>query len=261
MRMLWPDPGADVEPAEVYAADERPLPGVRPWVLTNMIATVDGAAADPTGRSGGLGGQADKQVFAAIRAVADVIVAGSATVIAEDYGPVRLTPELREARRQRGQAEVPRLAVVTASLRIDPDRRLFRDSDGERPIVLTTASADPGRRRALSAVAEVLEVGDDLVDWARALTALRDRAGARVVLSEGGPSTNGQLVAADVVDEVCLTMAPALIGGPAPRITGGGPGSRLRPLRTARILTEDGYLFLRYVRARTAGAADGAGRS
>jgi riboflavin biosynthesis pyrimidine reductase len=255
MRMLWPDPGADVEPAEVYAADERPLPGVRPWVLTNMIATVDGAAADPTGRSGGLGGQADKQVFAAIRAVADVIVAGSATVIAEDYGPVRLTPELREARRQRGQAEVPRLAVVTASLRIDPDRRLFRDSDGERPIVLTTASADPGRRRALSAV------GDDLVDWARALTALRDRGGARVVLSEGGPSTNGQLVAADVVDEVCLTMAPALIGGPAPRITGGGPGSRLRPLRTARILTEDGYLFLRYVRARTAGAADGAGRS
>lgn len=260
MRMLWPEHGADVEPTEAYAADERPVPAGRPWVLTNMIASVDGSAADPTGRSGGLGGSADKRVFAAIRAVADVIVAGSATVIAEDYGPVRLTPELREARRQRGQAEVPRLAVVTASLRIDPGRRLFQESSGERPIVLTTASADPERRRALSAVAEVVEVGDDRVDWARALAALPDLAGARVVLSEGGPSTNGQLVAADVLDEVCLTMAPALVGGPAPRITAGGPGSDLRPLLLARILTEDGYLFLRYVRDRT-GAADSAGTS
>lgn len=251
MWMVWPEPGADVEPAAIYAADERPSPAGRPWVLTNMVATVDGAAADPTGRSGGLGGPADKAVFAAIRAVADVIVAGSATVIAEDYGPVRLTPELRDARRQRGQAEVPRLAIVTASLRIEPDRRLFVESAGDPPIVLTTASADPDRRRTLSAVSEVVEVGDDRVDWARALTALRDLTGARIVLSEGGPSTNGQLVAGDHLDEVCLTMAPSLIGGPAPRITGGGPGSDLRPLSLARILTEDGYLFLRYVRDRT----------
>jgi riboflavin biosynthesis pyrimidine reductase len=251
MRMVWPDAGADVEPAVIYAADERPPPTGRPWVLTNMIATVDGAAADPTGRSGGLGGTADRRVFAAVRAVPDVIVAGSATVIAEDYGPVRLTPELRDVRRQRGLAEVPRLAVVTASLRIDPDRRVFGESSGDRPIVLTTASADSGRRRALSAVAEVLEVGDDRVDWARALTALRDLAGARIVLSEGGPSTNGQLVAGDYLDEMCLTVAPSLVGGPAPRITGGGPGSDLRPLLLARILTEDGYLFLRYVRNRT----------
>jgi riboflavin-specific deaminase-like protein len=237
MLVLWPTPGGEVDPAG------------RPWVMLNMISTADGGAADPAGRSGGLGGPADKEVFVAIRAVADVIVAGAATVASEDYGPARLSPALRAARRERGQAELPRLAVVTASLRIDPDRRLFRDADpGARPLVLTTAAADRDRRRALEAVADVIEVGDERVDWQRAMEALRSAAGARIVLCEGGPSTNARLVADDLVDELCLTLAPSLVGGAAPRIVNGPAGGRLVPLMLERALTADGYLFLRYVR-------------
>jgi riboflavin biosynthesis pyrimidine reductase len=249
MLVLWPTPGGEVDPAVAYAHDSRPEPAGRPWVMINMIGSVDGGATDPAGRSGGLGGPADKQVFVAIRAVPDVIVAGAATVASEDYGPPRLSPALRAARRERGQAELPRLAVVTASLRIDPDRRLFREADpGSRPLILTTAGADAGRRRALEAVADVIAVGDGRVDWRRAMGALRSAVGARVVLCEGGPSTNAQLVVEDLVDELCLTLAPALVGGAAPRIVRGAAAGHLVPLGLERVLTADGYLFLRYVR-------------
>jgi riboflavin-specific deaminase-like protein len=249
MLLLWPTPGADVDPADAYARDDRPAPSGRPWVMINMISAVDGGATDPGGRSGGLGGPADKQVFAAVRGVADVIVAGAGTVASEDYGPARLTPAIRSARREQGRAEVPRIAVVTASLRIDPARRLFQEADpAARPLVLTTAAADADRRRALSAVAEVVTVGEDRVDWHLALDALRSATGARVVLCEGGPSTNAQLVAEDMVDEMCVTLAPSLVGGAAPRIIDGPAAGRLVPLELGRALTADGYLFLRYVR-------------
>ena len=249
MLVLWPDPGAEVDPADAYARDERPAPPGRPWVMINMISAVDGGATDPAGRSGGLGGPADKQVFAAVRSVADVIVAGAGTVASEDYGPARLSPALRAARRERGRPEVPRIAVVTASLRIDPGRRLFSEADpGARPLVLTTASADPDRRRALSEVAEVISVGEDRVEWHLALAALGAATGAQVVLCEGGPTTNAHLVADDLVDEMCLTVAPSLVGGTAPRIVDGPASGRLVPLELGRALTADGYLFLRYVR-------------
>ena len=77
-------PETDV--AFAYATDARPAPEGRPWVLANMISSLDGAATLASGTSGGLGGAADKQVFAAIRAVADVILVGAGTVAAEDYG-------------------------------------------------------------------------------------------------------------------------------------------------------------------------------
>lgn len=253
MRALWPSPAEDVDPVVVFAGDARPEPPDRPWVMANMIASVDGAATDAGGTSGGLGGPADRAVFVAVRAVADVVVAGAGTVAAEDYGPARLTDALREQRSARGQGPVPRIAVVTASLRIDPERRLFSEASPEAPpLVLTTSRADTGRRKALSAVAEVVEVGDDRVEWPRALAALRERCGARVVLCEGGPTTNAQLVAEDLVDELCLSLAPALVGDGSSRIAQGPGEGRRHRLRLDRVLEADGYLFLRHVRDRVA---------
>jgi 5-amino-6-(5-phosphoribosylamino)uracil reductase len=202
--------------------------------------------------SGDLGSPGDKAVFTAVRSVADVIVAGAATVIAEDYGPSHPSPAVTRRRLARGQAARPRIAVVSASLRLDPDRRLFTEpSPDARPIVLTTANADPDRRRALDAVADVHTAGDAAVDWRRALDVLA-AAGARVVLCEGGPRVVAQLVALDLVDELCLTVAPVLVAGPGPRIAHAPEPSPARPLTLDRVLTEDGYLFLRYVRPQPA---------
>ena len=243
-----------VDPLAIYAADPRPAPAGRPWVVVNMIASADGSATGAEGVSGDLGGAGDKAVFAAIRSVADVIVAGAATVVAEDYGPSRPSPAVTRRRLARGQAARPRIAVVSASLRLDADRRLFTESPPDaRPIVLTTATSDPARRRALDAVADVHTAGDATVDWRRALDVLAAAAGARVVLCEGGPRVVAQLVALDLVDELCLTVAPVLVAGPGPRIAHGPETAPARRLTLDRVLTDDGYLFLRYVRPRPAG--------
>jgi riboflavin biosynthesis pyrimidine reductase len=257
--MILPTPVDAVDPAGTYGRDARPAPAGRPWVLVNMVASVDGSAVDADGLSGGLSGGADKAVFSAIRAVADVIVAGAATVVAEDYGPSRPTAPVRRQRLARGQPAVPRIAVVSASLRLDPGQRLFRDATPEaRPIVLTVENADPARRRALEPVAEVHAIGRDHLDWDRALAQLGAVTGARVVLCEGGPRTVAQLVAADLIDEVCVTVSPALVGGLGPRLAQGPFGARGLALVLDRVLTEDGYLFLRYLRDRGDGRPPGA---
>jgi len=253
------DAADEVDPAEVYGADSRPPPGDRPWVLANMIASVDGAATDATGRSGGLGGPADRRVFSAIRAVADIVLAGAGTVRTERYGPARLLPSLEEARRARGQSARPRVAVVTRSLALDLELPLFRDAtDEDRPIVITTTAGLDGVRSTggataaqdLAMVAEIVVAGGESVDWDRALRALRATARAGVVLVEGGPNTTAQLVASDLLDELCLALAPQLAGADGPRIVGGVGWEAPRRLALDRVLVEDDYLFLRYLRGR-----------
>jgi riboflavin-specific deaminase-like protein len=241
--------GTTVDPLDLYTHPGREATG-RPWVIVNMVCTADGATADPTGRSGGLGGEADRQVFGTLRSIADVIVAGSTTVKAEDYGPARVTPERQAERVARGQSTTPRIAVVTASLSLDPGSRLFT-SGGPRPMVLTTETSDPAARRRLAPVADIVVAGPDQVDWPLALRELQRRTGAQVVLVEGGPSVNGQLVAG-LVDELCLTIAPRMAGGRAPRVAYGDPPPEMRDMHLAHVLEDEGFLLLRYV-------ADGSG--
>jgi len=246
MRQLLPVPADDVDPVARYAEDARPPPPGRPWVVVNMIASLDGATAID-GVSGGLGGPADKAVFAALRSLADVILVAAGTVRAERYGPVRL-PDARQAERTaRGQAPVPRLAIMTASLDLDLGTPLF-DGAGGRPLVLTTTDAPAERRAAVARAADVVTFGAGSVDLAAALAWLAGEHGARVVLCEGGPRLNGALVAADLVDEWCQTIAPLLVGGGAARPAHGVPAAAV-PLQVERVLEADGLLFIRSVRA------------
>lgn len=248
--MLLPTPAATIDPADVYAAPPRAPVGDRPWVVVNMIETVDGAATDASGLSGGLGTADDTRVLAAIRGAADLVLAGAGTVRAEAYGLARTSPAVEAARLARGQSARPRIVVVSASLRLDPAMRLFREAAGvppaERPLIVTVSGADPVARERLSALAEIVEAGSERVDWPRALAALRSATGASIVAAEGGPTVNGQLFAAHVVDELCVTVAPALAGGQAVRIAH-GPPTDARPARLEHVLESDGYLWLRYV--------------
>lgn len=226
-----------VDPTDVYAGDSRPAPAGRPWLIVNMIASADGATAIG-GKSGPLGGPPDKRVFAALRGVADVVLVAAGTARAEGYGPAKRRPDGRPG---------PRLAVMTRSGDLDPSSRLF---DADPPtLVVTCEACPPERRAALAEVAEVVVAGGAEVDLAAALGVLGDR-GARVVLCEGGPSLSGQLIAAGLVDEWCITIAPLLAGGRSKRASVGDdpPGGPLR-MRLDRLLEEDDLLFARYVRA------------
>lgn len=247
MRRLWPDPAPVDDVDALVAAEPRPAPVERPWLLVNMVASLDGAIA-VAGRSGGLGRPADKAVFHALRAVADVVLAGAGTVRAEGYGAAQPTEAQRAARRARGQDEVPPIAIVSRSLELDTGSRVFV-ADGPRPIVITCGSAPGDRRRALEAHADVIVAGHEEVDLAEALAELGAR-GASIVTCEGGPSLNGDLVAADLVDEWALTVSPLLVGGREGRSAVGPAPVSPRGFALERLLEGDGLLLGRWVRER-----------
>ena len=257
VRMLLPNPSDDVDAFDVYTAPGRAPIGDRPWVVVNMITTVDGATADAEGRSGGLSGPADRQAFTALRSVADVVVAGAGTVRAEDYGPARISPERQRARVERGQTPQPRIAVVSGSLNLDPGARLFGDPAGPRPILITYARSDPAARRRLAEVADVIVAGEEALDWPAAVRELRRTTGAGVALVEGGPTVNGHLLGDDLIDEMCLTIAPGVAGGTSPRAVRGQAHHGLRRAELAHALEDDGFLLLRYVTRRAGGSTDG----
>lgn len=243
VRQLLPEP-AEIDPVAAHAAAPRPTPGDRPWVLLNMVASIDGATA-LDGVSGGLGGPADKAVFSAIRAVVDVIVVAAGTARAEQYGPPRTSPANQAARRGRGQAPFPRLALVTASLDLDPSCSMFTEAP-EPPLVFTTDDAPADRRAALHEVAEVVSLGPGRVGPAALLADLAAR-GVRTVGLEGGPSLNGQFLEAGVVDEVNLSLAPLVVAGSSARMAHASGEAALH-LRLAHVWEQDDLLLCRYVR-------------
>jgi len=219
------------------------------WVRGNMIASLDGGATDD-GKAGGLAGAGDRALFALLRELADVIVVGAATVRVENYSGAQLSVAQRQARHQRGQAEVPPIAVVTRSGDLDPDARLFTRADVP-PMILTAAQAYDDTRHRLGGVAEVIDASGsqpNTVDIGTMLRILTERKLFRV-LTEGGPLFLGTLVEAGLLDDLCLTVAPILVGGVARRIVS-GPGLLHNTMQRAHVLTDDdGYLYTRYVRA------------
>jgi riboflavin-specific deaminase-like protein len=243
MRRLLPPDATAVDPDDPYPGVRRDPPPGRPWVLVNMVATADGATA-VAGVSGDLGGEADRSVFASLRRAADVVLAGAETVRAEDYGQARARPD---------GSPGPRIALVTRSGHLDPTAKLFRGD--QPPLIYTCASCPPERVEALRAVAEVVLVGDQLVDLAAMLADLGGR-GVRVIDCEGGPRLNGQLIELDLVDEWCVTVDPSLAGGWAKRssLADDAPPGGPRRLRLDQLLEQDGVLLARYVRDRSPGS-------
>jgi riboflavin biosynthesis pyrimidine reductase len=245
MRQLLPAHLDDVDPFTVYAADARTPPRDRPWLLANMISSLDGAT-HVNGLSGELGSAADRRTFQAIRAIADVILVAAGTARSEHYHPITTTPEVTAARASRGQTDRPRLAILTRHIDLDLDDELF--TAPQPPIVLTTDLAPAGRLRHAEARTDVISFRGDRVEVADALRALGE-FGAKVVLSEGGPTLIGQLAAQDLLDEMCLTVSPAIVGGDAARVTDVAT-SMLHRFELAHALEEDGMLLLRYRRSR-----------
>lgn len=252
MRQLLPHPIEDVDVLAAYGVDRAPPTG-RPHVVALMASTADGAAAVDD-RSGAIGGAGDRDVFRAVRAVADAVVVGAGTVTAERYGPIRTPEDLVAVRTARGQAPHPQAVVVSGRLSLGPELRLFAEADDAtpRPLVVHAPTAPGTARAALASVADLVEVPAGAgggVD-PDALLAELHRRGHRVVVLEGGPTLNGSLVAADLVDELCITLDPMVVGGHSPRIVSGEDPPVARSWRPAHLLEHDGVLFWRLLRDR-----------
>jgi riboflavin biosynthesis pyrimidine reductase len=214
----------------------------RPWVRTNFVSTLDGAAYAEDGKSGSLGGPVDTEVFALLRSLADVIVVGAGTARTEGYQPVRADDVDADLRSRLGLSAVPPIAVV--SRRLDIPEPLVADGQ----LVITSADAPSASLEALAPRVDVIAVGTGEIDWPAALNALAER-GLHRVLCEGGPSLHGTLTGLDLVDELCLTIAPVMSSGTAPRIAhSSSPVDH--PMELGHVFDADGVLLTRWVRAR-----------
>jgi riboflavin biosynthesis pyrimidine reductase len=243
-----------VDLAEVYAYPT----GARRWVRANMVATADGAAT-ASGKSEGISGEADKRIFGVLRALADVVLVGAGTVRTEQYRPARVREQYQEARAAAGQAPAAAIAVVTRSMDLDWSMPLFT-SPAVPTIVLTVSDAPQGRvDAAAEAGAEVIAAGTGEVDLALAVERLAERGLGRI-LCEGGPHLLAQLAAAGKLDELCLSTAPQLRGGDSMRVLAGPDLTGGLPLILHSLLTEDGFLFSRYLVGGPHGSVEGPGK-
>ncbi len=242
MRQLFPVWGDEVDPAPLYGDQSRPVTPGRPYVVVNMVASLDGATA-VEGVTAKLGGPGDQRIFFLLRSLADVILVGAQTVRAEGYGPPRLDDRVIEARRARGQAALPTIAVVSRSLNFDWSSSLFNDS-ATHPLILTTRAAEVDQLKRAHDHAVVVQAGDTTVDLAEGLAALGGRGA--LVLCEGGPTLNGELARAGLVDELCLTVSPSLVGRVGAGIFGLSQLDHIVAASLLHVLEEEGFLFLRY---------------
>ena len=237
----WPLNTHDVDLATFYS---YPDPLHRPWVRVNFVSSVDGAV-EVNGLTAGLGSPPDKRVFDMLRELADVVLVGAGTARAERYGGVVLDADAQNRRVKRGQAPIPPVAVVSSSARLDPTGPLFVDTVVP-PIILTTSNAPQDRReRLIDAGADLAVVGHSTAEAGQILHQLQNRNLLRV-LCEGGPHLFGTLVAAELMDELCLTIAPCLAGPGAGRIVAGYMLPEPAALQLRAVLVENDVLLLRY---------------
>ncbi|MGC4932756.1 dihydrofolate reductase family protein [Gordonia sp. DT30] len=241
------DPGDAGDLLEIAGLYRYPDALEKPFVRANMIASIDGATA-VKGTSGGLGGSGDRAIFRVLRGLADVVVVGARTAIAEGYHQPGPDAVFADARRRAGRSAAPMLALISNSLSIDTDYSPLADP---ATVVFTCTNAPAAARRALTEHgATLLDCGTGQVRFDSVLAHLA-RLGRTRVLCEGGPSLLRTVVAEGLLDELCLTTSPTLAAGDATRILAGPALSELARMRAAHILSDDeGFVFTRWARDR-----------
>ncbi|MFC4496398.1 pyrimidine reductase family protein [Streptomyces ovatisporus] len=238
--------------ADAYAYPEPPRQGSGAedegvWLRANMVSSLDGAAYHE-GRSQPLSSEADMRIFGVLRGLADAVVVGAQTVRQEGYRPAREREVFARRRAAAGQGPAPAIAVVSAGLDLDFSLPLF--TGPLVPTLLVTGASAPSDRieAARGAGADVVFAGEgETVEPGRLPGALA-RRGLRRLLTEGGPRLLGQLIDGNVLDELCLTLAPRITSGGASRIVNGPELALPVDFRLAGVLEEDGFLFTRYRR-------------
>jgi riboflavin-specific deaminase-like protein len=227
LRRLYPEPGEvdlDSLPGELDFASRASEE--RPYVVANFVASLDGKVA-VKGRSGPLGGEADKALFQALRKTVDCVLVGAGTVRKERYGKM-----------------TPLAAILTGRLDLPMDTTLFSDPSSRVAVYTATAR----RMRPVAADVTLHRIARADLTVSAVLRSLYRDHGVRSVLCEGGPSVLYQLAHERVLDELFLTLSPTLVGGEdEPSLLRGGaeldPPERL----SLRWLLQDGAeLFLRY---------------
>ena len=217
-----------------------------------MAMTVDGKITSALREEPAFTSRLDKKTMDKLRAEADAILVGAGTLRA-DNPPLHVRdPEMQAHRRSLGKPEGLVNVLVTASANVDPASRFFRSAHAAGRIVATVEDAPAEHRSRLAAVAEVWTLGRGAVDLPALVSRLADR-GVKRLLVEGGGELNWGFVRDDLVDELYVTVAPAILGGRTAPTLCEGDGFAMADRRRLRLVhTEivEGEIFCRYAVVR-----------
>lgn len=274
LELLWRSgrdlPAGDVRggvlPEDLAALHEAPfsipLRFDRPTIVANFVSTLDGVVAlDRVGASGGReisgGFEPDRFMMGLLRATGDAVLVGAGTVRASrthGWTAADAHPASADAfagwRRKLGLSASPTTVIATASGWLEPDHI---PADPDAPVVVLTTASGAHRldriRRADHV--EIVRIGHGDSIPVAGLVEFLDVRGFRLVVSEGGPALFAQLLAARVVDEVFLTLAPQLAGrSEASKRLNLVEGVALAPAapwgRLRSVMRSNNHLFLRY---------------
>jgi riboflavin-specific deaminase-like protein len=244
LRRLLPECGGETTVAEAIGGLDlvsRALPE-RPYVVTNFVVTLDGHAT-LHGRSGPIGSAVDTAMLVALRTRVDALMIGAGTMRAERYGRALSDPAKRERREREGLAPDPLMVLISSRLDLPWDAPLFTEGAGQVLVFTNSDQAPPQTETAL----EVIRQPGDRVDMTAALAHVREEREVRALLCEGGPRLHGDLIAAELVDELFITQAPKLGGGVGPGLASALDEGE-RPVEVDWLLAEaaSGELFGRY---------------
>ncbi len=252
LKRLLP-PGAPATADEIVASFELDAlatagPPHRPYVVLNMVSTVDGHAT-LGGRSGGLSSRADRELFHALRLAVDAVMAGAGTVRVERYRRIIPEESRRRQRVERGRSEEPLACIVSGRLALEGDIPLLADPAAKVVILTASAASLPA---SAAEIHYIRAERNGLLDLPAALAELRERFAVRTLLCEGGPHLGAQLLGAGLLDELFLSLAPTLAGGDpreggeALRILAGPELSPPVELELLSALEQNSHMFLRY---------------
>ncbi len=242
VKRLLPEPIEDLEAKEVYQDLLLPKRGDRPYVLINMVSSLDGKAT-VNGKSGPIGGPIDRIVMRKLRVRADAVLVGASTLRSEKL-TLSVTSDLALQRASLGLKPQPLAVLTTISGELPLEDNLL-DAAFDNVLVIATPSTPSARIKEISDLASV-EIAASLEET---LKILKERYSVDVLLVEGGPSLNYALMSQGLVDELFLTLAPKLLGGKsnsALTILEGPPFNQSVRLKPVSIHVAEGELFLRY---------------
>jgi 2,5-diamino-6-(ribosylamino)-4(3H)-pyrimidinone 5'-phosphate reductase len=212
MQRVFPGPPTVFAPTAIYddlrAALPEP-PAGRPYVLLNMVTSVDGKAAID-GSAAGIGSPTDQTLMRSIRAAADGVLTGAGTLRA-DKTDSSVGAEWAAKRVAQGLPPKPLAIVLSTDGDFPFDRSDFAKPQPHR-VSLVGSKTPPERREKLAAWGRLFVAPTPEPEALWALRILREECGVNYLLVEGGPNINGILLAFGGVDEICWTLAPKLIG-------------------------------------------------
>jgi len=213
------------------------------WTRAMMLTTLDGAVAGTDGRSGSISSATDRLILSEVRRLCDAVLVGAGTIRAEHYKPMNARAEHQEARAAAGLQPAPVVVIVSHSLDLPWQEPLFHES-AQPPIVLTGVhDSSSGTLKRAQAHADVQQIPD--LEARTIIGALHARGLSRIVC-EGGPTLMTQMAAADLIDEYDISLAPMLAGNGHGIVD--GPLVGITRLHLAQVITDEGFVFTKYVR-------------